>query len=425
MTLGASLRFDHAFLSVEQEQRIHCMLELTAPPIPYDHNRLPLHLALVIDRSGSMSGEPLETAKRAAAYLVHRLRSDDQLSIVAYDDEVTLVHGLASVGVDQQLIEASIGWIHSGGSTNLSGGWLKGVEQLGTVAGGQGPKKVLLLSDGHANVGIDDAGELAKLARGAADDGVGTTTIGFGDRFDEDLMTGMANEGGGSAYFAPGVDNVPGIFAQEFDDLVALVAQNLSVEIRPDPDTVPMVSVLNEFPVVPVPGGIQMQVGDAYGGERRRIVFALDVPSLTTLGPAMIAEVIVRYVSIGEEVAAHELRVPVTVNLVSADDPAAADIDTEVTEEVVILASARAQEEARECAQRGDFDGASELLRKAAEDLRAIAPGSSRAKELLEQADQTEFHSRAMDDGTFGMYELKAMRYETNVKRRGRRKGIQ
>jgi len=425
MTLGASLRFDHAFLSVEQEQRIHCMLELTAPPIPDDHNRLPLHLALVIDRSGSMSGEPLETAKRAAAYLVHRLRSDDQLSIVAYDDEVTLVHGLASVGVDQQLIEASIGGIHSGGSTNLSGGWLKGVEQLGTVAGGQGPKKVLLLSDGHANVGIDDAGELAKLARGAADDGVGTTTIGFGDGFDEDLMTGMANEGGGSAYFAPGVDDVPGIFAQEFDDLVALVAQNLSVEIRPDPDTVPMVSVLNEFPVVSVPGGIQMQVGDAYGEERRRIVFSLDIPRLATLGPATVAEVIVRYVSIGEEVASHELRVPVTVNLVSADDPAASEIDTEVTEEVVILASARAQEEARERAQHGDFDGASELLRKAAEDLRAIAPGSSRAKELLEQADQTEFHSRAMDEGTFGMHEMKAMRYETNVKRRGRRKGIE
>jgi Ca-activated chloride channel family protein len=424
-TFGASLRFDHQFLAVEQEQHIHCMLELTAPAMPNDRRRPPLHLALVLDRSGSMSGEPLETAKRAAAYLVHRLRSDDQLSVVAYDDEVTLVHGLAPVGVDQRLIEHAIGGIWSGGSTNLSGGWLKGVEQLRAIAGGAGPKKVVLLSDGHANVGIHGADGLAKLARGAADDGVSTTTIGFGHGFDEDLMTAMANEGGGNAFFAPGVDDVPGIFAQEFDDLVALVAQNLSVEIRPDGDTVSGVSVLNEYPTVGVPNGVQVQIGDAYGEERRRIVFALDVPSLATLGPATVAEVVVRYVSIGDEVAAHELRVPVTVNLVAADDPAAAELDTKVTEEVVILASARAQDEARERAQHGDFDGAREILKRAADDLRAIAPNSKRADELLEQAEQAETHSRAMEDGMFDAMSAKSMRYQSNLKRRERRKGVE
>jgi Ca-activated chloride channel homolog len=423
MTIDASLRFDHSFLAVEQEQRIHCMLDLTAPAMPQDHQRPPLHLALVIDGSGSMRGEKLETAKQAGVFLAHRLRSDDQLSVIVYDEQVTLVHGLAPVGVDHRPVEDAIASIISRGQTNLSGGWLKGVEQLRAVPGGSGPKKVLLLSDGLANVGVTDAKQLATLARGAAKDGVGTTTVGFGDGFDEELMTAMADKGGGNAYFAPGVDDVPGIFGQEFDDLVALVAQNLSVEIRPNTE-VSVVSVLNEFPTVGVPDGIQLQIGDAYAEEHRRVIFALDVPRLASLGPATVADLIVRYVAVGEEVAAHELKVPVTVNLVSADDPAAAELDTEVVEEVVILTSARAQEEARKRAMEGDFTGAQRLLKGAADDLRKIASSSERAAELIAEAERNDEYGTAMSLGSFDARTSKSMHYDLHEKRRNRRKDI-
>ncbi len=174
---------------------------------------------------------------------------------------------------------------------------------------------------------------------------------------------------------------------------------------------------------MPVPGGLQLQIGDAYGEERRRVVFVLDVPSIATLGPAAVAEVVLRYVAVGDEVAAHELRVPVTISLVSADDPAAAELDTEVVEEIVILASARAQEEARQKAQEGDFRGASRLLNEAATDLRKIAPNSRRPEELLEQAAQVEEHIGVIDDGIFDAMTAKKMRYQTQQKRRDRRKG--
>jgi hypothetical protein len=100
------------------------------------------------------------------------------------------------------------------------------------------------------------------------------TTIGFGKDFDEDLLTAMADAGRGNAHYAPTPDAAPAIFTSEFEGLMSLVTQNVSVEIRMS-DDVAFLGLLNEFPTVAVPGGVQVQLGDAYGDERRRIVFQL------------------------------------------------------------------------------------------------------------------------------------------------------
>src|SRR6266511_313727 len=270
--MKAQVRLEHELLAVEGDHEVNAMLELTAPAAPASGERPPLSLALVIDRSGSMAGRKLEVARECAAFLVRRLGPADRLAVVAYDDQVTLVAPLATL--DRPALLAAIAAIRPGNSTNLSGGWLKGMEQLQRA--GDGPRKVLLLSDGLANVGITDRGELASLARNAAAAGVGTTTIGFGDGFDEDLMTGMADAGGGRAYHAPTAEQAPGIFAEEFAD------------------------------------------------ETRRVVFALRIPNLGRLGVARVADLVVRYVSVGGEIGLHEVTVPVMVNAVTADEAAQA-----------------------------------------------------------------------------------------------------
>lgn len=208
-------RFEHQLLAVETEHRVHCMLELTAPPAPAGRTRQPLHLALALDRSGSMAGRKLEVALECAAFLARRLASTDELALVAYDAEVTLVALLAPV--DQQALLASIAQIPPGGQTNLSGGWLKGVEELGR-ASGEGARKVLLLTDGLATVGITDGASLVQMTASAATSkDVGTTTIGFGDDFDEELLLQMADAGRGNAHYAPTPEAAPGIFAKEFE----------------------------------------------------------------------------------------------------------------------------------------------------------------------------------------------------------------
>jgi Ca-activated chloride channel family protein len=268
--------------------------------------------------------------------------------------------------------------IRAGGQTNLSGGWLKGLEQLQGV---EGARKVLVLTDGPANVGISVTQTLVRLAAGARAEGVGTTTIGFGDGFNEDLLTGMADAGGGNNHYAKTADAAAAILAEEFDDLTRLAAQNVSVEIRPEP-AVELLAVLNEYPQVSVPGGVQITIGDAYAGERRRIVFNLHVPALAELGVAKIAELVLRYVSVGEQVVQHELTIPIVVNRVCADEAAARAPDLQVREEVLVLSAARARDEAIRLADAGRIAAAQQLLSGTVQTLRSA--GLPAQADLLE-----------------------------------------
>src|SRR6266540_759142 len=230
--MDANIRLDHSLVALETEQDVHAMLELVAPEPDELDERPPLRLALVLDRSGSMDGPKLDVAKRCAAWLVSRLRDRDELALVDYDDQVRL---LAPLGAPHDHIAHALSHVHAGGSTNLSGGWLKGVEQL-RGADAASPRKVLLLTDGLANAGITDRYTLVGLAQEASRTGIGTTTIGFGYGFDEDLLTQMADAAGGNAHYAETPDAAPAIFAEELEGLTQLAAQNVSVEIRPRDD---------------------------------------------------------------------------------------------------------------------------------------------------------------------------------------------
>lgn len=418
--MQATVRFEHELLAVESEHDVWCMLELVAPSAPQHAERTPLSVALVVDRSGSMAGRKLAVTRECAAFLVGRMSSADRVSIVAYDDEVQLRAPLTQVDGNRDALLAAIRAIDAGSMTNLSGGWLKGAETL-SDAPADSLRRVVLLSDGLANVGITDAPSLRGMTERTRAGGVSTSTVGFGEGFAEDLMTAMADAGDGAAHFAETPDDAPAIFAQEFQDLVSLVAQNVSVELRPEPE-VGFLGILNEFPAVPVEGGVQIQLGDAFGEEHRRVVFQLHVPSVASLGPRRIADVVLRYVSVGQEVAHHQVRIPLTVNLVSADEAAATTPDAEVTEEVVILSSAQAGKRARELADRGDYEAAERTLHEAAEKLSATAEGSARAEELLEQAGFWRTRAMSMAPERYDPLERKRILFRERAARESRRR---
>ena len=413
--MKAEIKFQHEMLAVEEEHDVHVMLELEAPEAPAAGDRAPLRVALVMDRSGSMTGQPLETVKQCAHYLVDRLDAHDRIALITYDDKVGVLAGMTPP--EPQRLHALIDAISPGGMTNLSGGWLKGLEEADRYV--DGVRRVLLLTDGLANEGIVDPPKLTAIAASTAAQGVSTTTIGVGDGFAEELLTDVASAGRGRAWYAESVEDLPGIFSREFDDLVSVVAQNVSVELRPTED-VQLVGILNDFPAAAVEGGVQLVLGDAFGGQRLRVVFTLHIPHLARLGLRKVADVVLRYVTVGDSVATHEETLPVTVNAVTADEADAAGGDPNVAEEVTVLSAARATQEARRLADRGDRGEAAELLRRAADDLRIVAPRSGGRAELLRQAGDLDRTVAELATDAYSVASSKRLHYRAHDMRRGR-----
>lgn len=196
----------------------HVLVRLVAPAKPIELTetpRPPLDLALVIDRSGSMSGGPLEAARESAARIVRGLRPDDRVAIVAFDTSIEVVQALTQV-TDREAIVARIKTIDERGSTDLFGGWEEGVKQLAPFTRKDRIARVILLSDGQANQGLVVEQEIFARVTKAAGAGITTSTVGLGHGFNESLMTGMATAGEGIANFGQTADDLDEAFEEQF-----------------------------------------------------------------------------------------------------------------------------------------------------------------------------------------------------------------
>jgi Ca-activated chloride channel family protein len=196
----------------------HILVRIVAPAKPADLGntpRAPLDLALVIDRSSSMSGRPIEAALESAVRIVRGLRSDDRVTIVAFDDRIEVVQPLTAV-TDREALVQRIKAIEARGSTNLFGGWEEGVKQLAPFTRKDRIARVILLSDGQANQGTVDEREIFAQVGKAAGAGITTSTVGLGHGFNESLMAGMATAGEGVANFGQTADDLDEAFEEQF-----------------------------------------------------------------------------------------------------------------------------------------------------------------------------------------------------------------
>lgn len=192
---------------------------------------LPKRLALVVDRSGSMSGQPLDEALRCVAHIARHLTPQDALALVVYDDQVQVLRPLQPM-TDLPALQRLLAGVDSGGSTDLHGGWLAGAGQL--EGGAEGTiSRVLLLSDGQANHGLTDPVAIHAQCRQWLARGVSTTTVGLGHGFNEDLMICMAQAGGGQNYYGRTAADLFDNFDEELALLQALWLRGLQLALVP------------------------------------------------------------------------------------------------------------------------------------------------------------------------------------------------
>ncbi|MCX6918216.1 MAG: VWA domain-containing protein [Verrucomicrobia bacterium] len=198
----------------------HVLVRLVAPAQPVTENsesaqRAPLDLALVIDRSGSMSGDPLKAALESSVRIIQGLRSDDRIAVVAFDDHVQVVQPLVAIGDAHDLVNR-VRQIDSGGSTALFDGWQEGVKQLAPFVKKERIARVILLTDGQANHGLVDEAKIFEHVAKAAGASITTSTVGLGHGFNETLLTGMAKAGEGAANFGQTADDLSEAFEEQF-----------------------------------------------------------------------------------------------------------------------------------------------------------------------------------------------------------------
>ena len=397
--------FSHPLIAVNQPASVDVIVSFkgeNAQTVP----RLPLNLSLVLDRSGSMGGQPLSYAIQAAQKLVEYLTPEDYLSVVIYDDTPQTILSPQLVQ-DEEAIQSQIGRIRAGGLTNLSGGWLMGCDRVKQNQSSERINRVLLLTDGQANQGITNPQVLINTAREQAEQGIITTTLGFGNYFNEDLLIGMANAAGGNYYYIQTPDEAEAVFRIELESLLCVAAQNLTVTLQPEASVA--VEQLNNYRTRTDGNQQEVFLGDVYGSEPKPLAIALSLAAYSTLGNQKLATLTYQYQTVtdGTIQQLHD-KIELEIVVGSPEQASGVQPNAAIQEETTKLRIAKVKDEAISLADRGNYRQASEKLRQTVTDLKLKALDESFA--VAEEIEQLDYYAQRLETRQFDSTSRKEMR---------------
>ncbi|HEV2461966.1 MAG TPA: VWA domain-containing protein [Ktedonobacterales bacterium] len=276
------VRPERRIIPHEASQR-HVDLLVRAEDAPADKRpeRPPLTLALVLDRSGSMSGDKIATAKRAASAVLQRLDERDTIAVVVFDDHIDTIQPPTRVtDAVKAHVSRELERIGARGTTALHEGWLTGCN---AIAGDErteperGIARCFLLTDGLANMGLTDPEQIASQAGGIREKaGIGTSTFGIGADYAEELLGPMAEAGGGRFHHLRSPEEISTTFVNELGELLATAAANVELDLEVEPRVdVEFISTYRSRHSVEQPTRWTITLGDLMSGEERHTIVRL------------------------------------------------------------------------------------------------------------------------------------------------------
>lgn len=352
------VEMDRDVVYAGQRQKAIVKVTLDAPRAPQSDKRPPVNLTIVLDRSGSMSGQKIEKAKEAAIAALRRLGSQDLFSLVTYDTKIDTVVPAQSAA-NSEWIEGRIRSISTGGNTALFAGVSQGASENRKNLGEKYIHRILLLSDGLANTGPSSPEELGRLGAALRKEGISVTTIGVGTDYNEDLMTLMAQNSDGNTYFVESSADLPRIFGAELGDVLSVVASKVTVEVV-FPEGIRPLRIIGRDGRVGE-STVSVTLNQLYGGQEKYALIEVELPEAAEGEVLDIARARCSYQDmIANRPAASEGNTQVRFS--RKPEEVDASVNVAVATEVIKNEMAIAQDQAIAAADKQDYDGAAQIL---------------------------------------------------------------
>ena len=273
----ASLAQSGILVGSPQQVLLDIALKATAEA---HHPRVPVAMTLVLDRSGSMSGQKLEQARRSVLQALERMQDSDWFGFVAYDHAAQTLVPLQPVGPNRASIRATVMNVRTGGGTQIPQGLERGFQTLQSAPAGYA-RRIVLVSDGIDGSGVGVEGARTAVAR-YGQSAVTVAALGIGTDYEEAFLTAVADAGNGAyAYLATGSE-LQGFLAQEMSAASAMVAERVAFDFALPPNT-RFVAAYGAT-ASHAAGGVHLDVGNMAAGDQRHVVLQLESTAVAT-GP--------------------------------------------------------------------------------------------------------------------------------------------